>query len=242
MNDKSQPLLRDDKPHYVPSRLAAEQLGVAQSTLRRWDREGKIRTLRTPGEHRLYDLSTFTAVNGARTQEERAQLRGAESPWQQDRRVIAYARVSGAKQKEDLQRQCHFLRQQYPACEVLSDIGSGLNWKRKNLQRILRCVMQGKVKRLVVSHKDRLCRFAFELIAFICREHNTELVVHHSAEEGSHQELIEDLMAVTHVFSSKLYGKRNTGKRKRVPVDGAEQAEVPVGGAATEDSEAEQDI
>lgn len=204
-------------PTFMPSRDAVETLGVSQSSLRRWDKAGKIPTIRTPGGQRLYDITTFERVQSGESEAERERLRAEHRDSSGKRICIAYARVSGVKQKEDLRRQEESLSAAYPGFQVLSDIGSGLNFKRKNFQRVVRSIMQGKVECLVVAHKDRLCRFAFELLQFICRENSTRLVVHTAHHDGSPEsELMEDLMAVVHVFSSRLYGKRRSLKRKRI--------------------------
>ena len=78
--------------------------------------------------------------------------------------------------------------------------------------------MRGNVGKVVVSYRDRLCRIAFDLLEFICDQHQTELLVHNQDKEGSDEkELLEDLMAITHVFSSRLYGKRSNKSGKRNP-------------------------
>jgi hypothetical protein len=110
---------------------------------------------------------------------------------------------------------------------VLSDIGSGLNFERKNFKRLLRQIMHGEVERVVVAYQDRLCRVAFDLISFICRENNTELLVHKRNKEGSPEsELVEDLLAIVHVFSSRLYGKRGAKHRQHLSTLGPEQKSI----------------
>ena len=94
-----------------------------------------------------------------------------------EKKKICYARVSSEKQKEDLDRQCEYLRQKCPDHELIKDIGSGLNWKRKGFTSILERSYQRDIEEVVVTHKDRLCRFAFELVEWIFSKHDTKIVV-----------------------------------------------------------------
>jgi len=125
------------------------------------------------------------------------------------KKKICYARVSSKKQKDDLERQIQFFKSKYPGHEVVSDVGSGINWKRKGLQTVLEQSMQGIVSEVVqtrtcfinffskneVAHRDRLCRFGFELIEFILRKNSVSLVVLGDENERSEsQELAEDIM------------------------------------------------
>jgi predicted site-specific integrase-resolvase len=226
---------------FVSTGTASKALGVCPNTLRLWDKNGKIECIRTPGNERLYNIKKFAEIQAKRTEEERDKLR--EEQYKKEKRIdVIYTRVSGSKQKEDLERQTKDLLELYPGFQVLSDIGSGLNFERKNFKKLLRLVMQRKIGSIVVSYKDRLCRFAFELIRFICEENQTKLLVHFIDKEGSPEsELMEDLMAVVHVFSSRLYGKRGNKKRKRLSVLSNEQSEVKVGENASENINSEEE-
>ena len=105
------------------------------------------------------------------------------------------------------------MQEAYPTHEVITDIGSGLNFKRKGLLRMVDDVMRGTVKEIVVSHRDRLCRFAFELIEHLCRRNGTRLVVKDQEIHSAEQELSEDLMAIVHVFSCRHHGMRRYQKK-----------------------------
>ena len=134
---------------------AAEFLGVSPQTLRRWEREGKLLPdERTAGGRRRYDL--------ARLRPE--QFRAGDAP----RRTIAYARVSSHDQKDDLERQKQVLERycarQGWTFEVIADLGSGMNYHKKGLKRLLDAIIEGQVGRLVITHKDRLLRFGAELV------------------------------------------------------------------------------
>ena len=169
---------------------AARQYGVSLSTLRRWGNEGKLSSVRTIGNQRRY---------------------GPPDPTANAKRKIAYCRVSSSKQKDDLERQRSRLQQAFPDHEIITDVGSGLNFKRKGLLRMVDAVMQGSVEQIVVAHRDRLCRFAFDLIQWICEQNGTTLVVQNHEIRSAEQELSEDLMAIVHVFSCRHHGMRRYG-------------------------------
>ena len=172
----------------------ARKLGVSVNTLRRWEREGRIQSTRTRGNHRRFLETVFAPKETV--------------PTPRPRTRYAYCRVSSSKQKDDLERQIQFAKETYPDYEIIWDIGSGLNFKRKGLLRMVEHVMRGDVQEIVVSHKDRLCRFAFELLEWICRKHDTALVVKDQDIRSAEQELSEDLMAIVHVFSCRHHGMR----------------------------------
>lgn len=187
---------------------ASRVLGVHPNTLRRWESDGVIECIRVRGGYRLFNISKF------RRDQEQKKKNGEEQKNKEKKNFI-YARVSSSKQSEDLQRQIRDLETSYPGFQVFSDTGSGINFKRKGFKRLLQEIMHGNVGKVVVSYKDRLCRIAFDLLEFICDQHQTELLVHNQDKEGSDEkELLEDLMAITHSFSSRLYGKRSGGPRK----------------------------
>jgi predicted site-specific integrase-resolvase len=122
---------------------------------------------------------------------------------------IAYCRVSFKEQLDDFEKQKDFYRRTYPDHQLVEDIGSGINFKREGLQTILELVMQGKVEEIVVSHRDRLCGFAFELIEWILAKNNTKLVVLDKTKDKSNsQELADDILSIIHVFSCRQMGKR----------------------------------
>jgi predicted site-specific integrase-resolvase len=100
------------------------------------------------------------------------------------------------------------LKQNYPEYQVVTDIGSGLSFKRKNFCTLLEQLLQGKVSEIVVTHKDRLSRFGFELIDRIAQFHNCKLLVLDKTVTSPEQELVQDLVSIIHVFSSRLYGLR----------------------------------
>ncbi len=172
---------------YVTPRKAAESLGVSISTLRRWDSEGKIKSIRTPGGQRRFCIEEY---------EEEAKP------------TLLYARVSTHSQKDDLERQVKFLQSKYPEGELVTEIGSGLNFKRRRLLSILERIYQKDLGKLVIAYSDRLVRFGFPLIEWICQQGECELVVLNERKLSPDIELVEDILSILHCFSSRLYGLR----------------------------------
>ena len=133
-----------------------------------------------------------------------------------DKITVCYARVSSSHQKEDLSRQIKFLTEKYPSARLFQDVGSGLNWKRPGLLAILDLVHKGLVAEIVVTYKDRLCRFGSELLEWIFKKNNVKLVVLYTCCDNTDPttELAEDLLAVTTVFVARNNGLR-AGKYRR---------------------------
>jgi predicted site-specific integrase-resolvase len=175
----------------TPSETASH-FGVCLHTLRRWEKAGIIKAIRTPSGQRRYDIKSYQGLQPTRT----------------ERAVIAYARVSSRGQKADLDRQISVLKNLYPASELITDIGSGLNFKRPGLRTILGRVRKGDVGLIVVAHKDRLARFGFDLIEWWCEQDNTEIVVLNQDNLSPEREMLSDILAIIHVFSCRLYGLR----------------------------------
>lgn len=179
---------------YIPSREAAKRLGCHPETLRRWADAGKIPHIRTSSGQRRYDVDAYLQI-------------------QTQHVVIGYCRVSSPKQRDDLERQVQFMREQYPKAEIVKDIGSGLNFKRKGLRAILERAMRGDCIQLVVAHRDRLARFGYELIKQIIEHHGGELVVLDQTACSPEPELTKDLLNILHVFSCRMPGLRNYQKQ-----------------------------
>jgi putative resolvase len=193
-------------------RKAAESLGVSTETLRRWERDGKIRSERTQGGHRRYDLHHLTFEGSPPKKMIAACLQ---------RPTVGYARVSSRDQKQDLDRQILRLESYCSAqgwnYEILSDLGSGLNYQKKGLKQLIQRTCSGQVGRLVITHKDRLLRFGSDLVFSICEQFGTEVVIINSSEELSfEEELAQDVLEIITVFSARLYGARSHKNKKIV--------------------------
>jgi len=185
---------------------AATVLGVSIATLRRWESAGRIVAVRTDGKHRRYDLSKL-----------RPELFHAKS--MDSRGTIAYARVSSHDQKDDLERQKQVLElycaRQGWTFEVIADLGSGMNYHKKGLKRLLRAILDGSVCRLVITHKDRLLRFGAELVFAICEAKQVEIVILNQGEDTTFEEdLAKDVLEIITVFSARLYGSRSRKNQK----------------------------
>ena len=193
---------------------AAQALGVSISTLRRWEREGKLVPDHTPGGHRRYDL--------AKLYPER--FRSASTVLQ---KTVAYARVSRHDQKDDLERQKQGLElycaQQGWTFEVVADLGSGMNYHKKGLKKLLNDILADRVGRLVITHQDRLLRFGAELVFAICEAKHVEVVILNQGEDTPFEEdLAQDVLEIITVFSARLYGSRSRKNQKIL--DGVQQA------------------
>jgi excisionase family DNA binding protein len=189
---------------------AAKELGVSTKTLRRWADSGKIKSERSPTGQRRFFLADIKRI----TPRELRQL--------DERITINYARVSSHDQKEDLVRQAQVLEAFSSAngwqYETIQDLGSGLNYQKKGLQKLLKRIMQGDVARLVITHKDRLLRFGAELVFAMCEEFETEVVIINktSEEVTFEQELVQDMIELITVLSARLYGSRSKKNKKLI--------------------------
>ena len=181
---------------YIPLRKAIERLGLHGDTLRKYADEGYIKSIRTRGGKRLFDVDDF--IKGQTVSEPV---------------TICYCRVSSSKQKDDLQRQVDYMRERYPTAEIITDIGSGINYKRKGLNAILERAMQGDKLKIVVAYKDRLARFGAELIENIISKNGGELLVLNRIDMSPEQELSEDILQILHVFSCRINGMRKYGNQ-----------------------------
>jgi putative resolvase len=196
------------QPAYQPAAIITKQIQVSTQTLRKWANNGVIRCLRA-GENgkRFYHVEYLHKHLG---------MSACNQASQQTEKII-YARVSSAHQKEDLLRQIQDLQTAFPDHTLVSDIGSGLNFKRKGLRSLLDKVLDGVVKEIVVMHKDRLCRYGTELLEFIFQKAGTKFVVYGQDEkhQSDTQELADDLLAITTVFVARNNGKRSAENRRR---------------------------
>ena len=178
---------------YVKPNEAANTLGICLRTLRRWEQEGKIKAVRTPSGQRRYDIETFIKK---------------ESEPDTGRATVIYARVSTRPQKADLDRQVERLSALYPGAIVVKEVGGGLNLRRKGLVTLLGRVLRGDIAVIVVAHKDRLARFGFDIIEWLCEQFDCQIVVLNQVSLSPQAELVQDIVAILHSFSSRLYSIR----------------------------------
>ena len=126
--------------------------------------------------------------------------------------LVCYCRVSSSKQRDDLERQVSFMRSIYPEAEIIKDIGSGLNFKRKGLRAILDRLLQGNKLTIIVAHRDRLCRFGFELIQYRVEQNAGQIMVQGPTVHSPSAELTADLLSILHIFS-RMHGLRKYSKK-----------------------------
>jgi putative resolvase len=175
-------------------------IGFSVKTLQRWDREGILKPeTRTKTNRRLYTDKQLKEVNNNLVIPKRMN--------------VVYCRVSSTNQRKDLSSQKNFLidftkNMGLSVDEIYTDIGSGMNFKRKNFLRLIKEVNEGKIESITIAHKDRLCRFGFELIEFMCEDNNVKINIINDDRLSPEQELCQDLTSIIHVFSSRLYGLR----------------------------------
>ena len=154
------------------------------------------------------------------SQEQLNNFLGLKQGKQLNKKIIGYCRVSSHKQKDDLERQIEnmriYLLSQRKPFEIISDIGSGINYKKKGLRQLLKLITQNKVEKVVVLYKDRLLRFGFELVEYIASLYNCEIEIVDTTKKSEQQELVEDLVQIITVFSCKLQGKWANKARKMV--------------------------
>jgi predicted site-specific integrase-resolvase len=194
---------------FHPSREAARILGVHPNSLRKWADNGEINCIRTKSGQRRYDVDSYIGKSTTST-------------------TICYCRVSSHKQRDDLERQVEFLRNQYPTAEFVRDIGSGLNFKRKGLKTILERAMSGTHITLVVAHRDRLARFGIDLIRQFIEQNGGKLVVLDETLLSPEQELTNDLLNIVHVFSARMHRRGNYKKQiHQIVTDNGTEEVVP---------------
>jgi len=194
---------------FVGGKKACEILGVSTQTLYNWDKSGKIETIRTAGGHRKYNVEKYLSGQGKKTKEE--QLIKITN---NKKLNICYVRVSTVGQKDDLKRQKEYMVKKYPKYEIIEDIGSGINFNRRGLRRIIKLAIGGHINKLVVAYNDRLTRFGFDLIEDLIKEYsNGEILVDNERKEKEpKEELVEDVLQILNVYTAKLNGLRKYKK------------------------------
>jgi putative resolvase len=195
--------------NFVPIREASRLTGLGHQTIRKMADDGTIRCYKTPTGQRRIDIQSI--------QEFCSTPPNVPKEPTFSKKNFIYARVSTKKQVDDLSRQLEFLQQpQYTGYTVVTDIASGINFKRKGLATILESCLQGDIGEIVVAHKDRLCRFGYELVEQLVNKAGGKITVLGDSgnDKSDEQELTDDLLAIIHVFSCRQMGKRSYANRK----------------------------
>jgi predicted site-specific integrase-resolvase len=190
---------------YVTGRKASEILGVHQRTLYQWENKKRIETIRTPGNKRLYNVKKYlesTKINIDTIRENNININIKKN--------IIYGRVSSLGQKNDLERQINVLKNKFPTYELITDIGSGMNMNRKGLRKIIDFAINDKINELVIVHKDRLCRFGYDLVEDLIKKYsNGKIIIIESQEiKEPKEELVEDVLQIMNIFVARMNGMR----------------------------------
>ena len=184
---------------YVPRKKVLETLGIHYQTLYNLVRRKEIESVKV-GRINVYNLDKYIKDNNILINK---------------KEKICYCRVSSQKQKEDLDRQINLMKYLYPSHRIISDIGSGLNFKRKGLVEIINLGIKNELEELVIAYKDRLVRFGYELIEDILKNHSNAniKILNKSEEKTPTEELTEDILAIMNVYVAKVNGLRKYEKK-----------------------------
>lgn len=184
-------------------------IGKTNQTLRNWDKDGILKPHHvSESGYRYY------------SQEQLNHFLGLKQEVQLNKKTIGYCRVSSNKQKDDLERQIENVKTYMYAkgysFEIISDIGSGINYNKKGLNKLIDMVTNSEVEKIVILYKDRLIRFGYELIENICNKYGTTIEIIDNTEKTEEQELVEDMIQIVTVFSERLQGKRANKAKKMI--------------------------
>jgi len=196
-------------PKFVSGKEASKILGVHERTLYLWDKAKKIETIRTPGNKRLYNINKYINDH-IPTEKNNINIDELEHLNEKIKIKIIYVRVSSLSQKDDLLRQKEYMTNKFPNHTLIEDIGSGLNFNRKGLRKIIKLAISGQIEELVVAYKDRLTRFGFELIEDLIKEYSNGriLVLNQNKKIEPEEELIKDMLQIMNIFVAKMNGLR----------------------------------
>ena len=194
--------MEDSYSKLMTMKEARSFLHVSNTTIRRWAEEGKLPVYKTEGGHRRFFKEDLLNCVGARGYRIAKKL------------TIGYCRVSSAGQKDDLLRQeqviTHYCEQNGYKFRIIKDIGSGINYKKKGLTELIRLICNGDIERVVISYKDRLVRFGYEMLEEVCKLNDVEIeIINSTSDDSDATEMVKDVLSIIPVFSSKLYGKRS---------------------------------
>ena len=190
---------------YYSAKTVTKILGVTAQTLRNWDKEDKLKP-------------TYVKSNGYRYYSEESILAYTqERKTKKNLNVIGYTRVYKenetelSKQKENIEK---YLKEKYEHYEIIEDIGSGINYNKPGLLKLIEKINKKEVDVIVVLYKDRLLRFGFELVEHFASLNNVKIEVLDKIDKTQDEELVEDLVQIITVFSCKLQGKRKSKTKK----------------------------
>lgn len=179
----------------------AKELGVTPEHVRTMHRTGEVIPARISEKGTRYY-----------SEEQLRELKNSRTPHREEK-VVAYCRVSTKSQKDELEKQVENIKSYMYAkgysFKVITDIGSGINYKNKGLQELISLINSNQITKVVILHKDRLVGFGFELIQLLCDLHDVEVEIIDNSEQSNEEELMDDLIEIIAVFANRLYGSRS---------------------------------
>ena len=193
---------------YYSTKKVTEILGVTAQTLRNWDKEGKLKP-------------SYVKSNGYRYYSEESILSYTqERKTKKNLNVVGYARVSSKKQSDDLERQINnlntYISSKYDSFDIITDIGSGINYNKPGLKKLIEKINKKEVDLIIVLYKDRLLRFGFELVEYFAQLNNVKIEILDKTDKNQDEELVEDLLQIITLFSCKIQGKRKTKTKQLI--------------------------
>jgi predicted site-specific integrase-resolvase len=221
-NKKTEKPRKDKIKKFISIGEASDISGLDPQTIRKFIDAKEITGFKTPSGHRRVCRESLQQMLSDGMDDE--SLKSCE------RKNFLYARVSTKKQMDDLSRQISFLqRPEYDSYNLITDIGSGINFKRKGLQSLLDHCIQGNIGEIVIAYRDRLCRFGFELLESLITKAGGKITVLGSNDEeiDEAKELTEDLLAIITIFSCRQMGKRSYQNKKRQQVKNSADKTLP---------------
>jgi putative resolvase len=204
---------------FVSIREASKFSGLDNQTIRKMFDLSQVNGYRTPAGQRRINLSSLEKMCYPNL----SNVKISEG----EKQNFLYARVSTKRQMDDLSRQIEFIsRPEYSSYTLIQDIGSGINFKRKGIQTILDTCLQGNIGEIIIAHRDRLCRFAFELVETIVNKSGGTIKVLDCERNKSDQdELSQDLLSIIHIFNCRQMGKRSYKRKPKV--QDSENPDIP---------------
>ena len=201
---------------YVGGKEASKLLGVHQRTLYQWEDKGLIKTIRTPGGKRLYNVVDFLKDKECKDDDNCIKDLDELDNFE-EKLNISYVRVSSLSQKDDLERQKKLILDKYPNHKMISDIGSGINFNRPGIKKIIKLAIEGKVNELVIAYKDRLTRFGYELIESFIKDYSNGkiIIIYKKDDMEPEEELVKDVLQLMNVFVAKMNGLRKYKKKEK---------------------------
>ena len=193
---------------YYSTKKVTEILGVTAQTLRNWDKEGKLKPsyVKSNGYRYYSEESIFSYTQERKTKK--------------NLNVVGYARVSSKKQSDDLERQINnlntYISSKYDSFDIITDIGSGINYNKPGLKKLIEKINKKEVDLIIVLYKDRLLRFGFELVEYFAQLNNVKIEILDKIDKNQDEELVEDLVQIITEFSCKIQGKRKTKTKQLI--------------------------